>query len=335
MRRYVTNTLLTLIGLGLIGVTALMFMLTQPINVAQKSTLYEYKSGMSVKALASDLKRQGIIKHPHAFEAYIRLLGIDKTLHAGEYRFTPDMSSRDLIRRISHGHVALHPFKIIEGWNIHELITQLQSIENIEHTLDFTDKTWLAAITTEFSHPEGLFMPDTYFYPKGETDKAILQRAFSDMEQYLTRVWETKTDLTDYKTPYQALIVASIVEKETSIPQEKPEVAGVLVRRLDKNMRLQMDPTVIYGIGPNFNGNITKADLQKDTPYNTYVRHGLPPTPIALPSRKAIYAALNPNEGSSLYFVAVGDGSHYFSETLEEHNQAVVKYILRPRESKE
>lgn len=172
-------------------------------------------------------------------------------------------------------------------------------------------------------------MPDTYLYTKNASAESILKRAHDAMHKFLDKAWQERSDRVNYKSSYDALIVASIVEKETSVPEERERIAGVLVRRLNKNMRLQMDPTVIYGIGPDFNGNITKKNLQTDTPYNTYTRAGLPPTPIAMPSRESIIAALHPNEGDCLYFVARGDGSHVFTSTLEEHNKAVVKYILK------
>lgn len=329
LKHYLLHMAVTVISLGLIAVTAVMFIMTQSIKVPPEGLVYEYKPGTSLKSLATNLQQQGVIKHPHVFELYARVLGKDKTMRAGEYFFASGSSSRNIITQISKGEVMLHPFKIIEGWNIYDLQRALQAKDNIAQTIDFSDEDWLVFITTDYKHPEGLFMPDTYFYTKGESDQAILKRAYNDMQRYLQTAWESKSEEVEYKDPYQVLIVASIVEKETSILDEQPEIAGVLVRRLQKNMRLQMDPTVIYGMCPNFNGNITKADLQKDTPYNTYVHRGLPPTPIAMPSRRAINAALHPNEGESLYFVAKGDGSHYFSDTLEEHNEAVVKYILR------
>ncbi len=331
-KKTLLHATITLTGIALLAITALMFILTRDINVPPQGMLYDYKPGMSVKSLSSDLKQKQIIKYPRVFEIYTRITGRATSLHAGEYRFAQGMSARDIIRQISAGKVVLHPFKIIEGWNIHDLIAKLQATENIEHTMDFSNNDWLIFITTEYTHPEGLFMPDTYFYTKDESDQIILQRAFNEMQKTLTKAWENKSPELQYADPYQALIVASIVEKETSILDEQPEIAGVLVRRLNHNMRLQMDPTVIYGMGAKFNGNITKANLQTDTPYNTYTRRGLPPTPIAMPSREAIYAALHPEEGTSLFFVAKGDGSHCFSDTLEEHNKAVVKYILRTKE---
>ncbi len=328
MQKHIFSLTLALLFTFVIVFTIFILLLNSKVRLTENSVVYDYQAGVPLNTLLSDLKEKGVIRYTWVLKAYARVWGNDKKLKAGEYYFGEGMSHREVIQKIARGEVLLHPFQIIEGWSIHQLMDELSKLDNIERRIDFKTKTWLTQITQEYKHPEGLFMPETYHYPKGETDLAILTRAHQDLTCYLKKAWELRSSLTRYDNPYQALIVASIVEKETSIPSERRQIAGVLIRRLNSNMKLQMDPTVIYGMGENYNGNITKDDLRRDTPYNTYVHYGLPPTPIALPSRESIDAALNPDEGTSLYFVAKGDGSHQFSDTLEEHNAAVAKYIL-------
>jgi UPF0755 protein len=215
----------------------------------------------------------------------------------------------------------------VEGWNIREVRQELARNPRLEHRLaDMTDAQMLAAIGAEEKHPEGLFFPDTYFFNPDSPDIDVLRRAYSLQQQKLQEAWETRAPGLPYKTPYEALIMASIIEKETGVPEERPLIAAVFINRLKKGMRLQTDPTVIYGLGAKFDGNLRKVDLQRDTPYNTYTRAGLPPTPIAMPGEEAILAALHPAPSNALYFVAKGNGTHQFSATLEEHNRAVNRY---------
>ncbi len=230
------------------------------------------------------------------------------------------------------GEVVQHSLTIIEGWNFRQMLAAMHAHEHLEHTLrGLSDEEIIAKLELPYPHPEGLFMPDTYRFTRGTTDLEFLHRAHRALMQTLDQAWAERAEGLPLKTPYEALILASIIEKETGIAEERPDIAGVFIRRLNKGMRLQTDPTVIYGMGENYKGNIRRRDLRTDTPYNTYTRHGLTPTPIALASAAAIHAAVNPAAGETLFFVATGsEGRHYFSKTLEEHNQAVYRYQIKP-----
>lgn len=312
----------------LIVITIITSMLRSALPIPSPGVVYDYSPGISVSTLGQQLANHEVIKHPWLFDAYIRLNGYDTGLQAGEYYFPQGISTRGVALMLHKGQVIKRLFRVQEGSTVNQLIHEIQNQVLIKQTLDYSDPDWFKKIIPEANHPEGQFMPDTYVYKKGNSDVTILKKMHKDLTKFLDDEWANRDPSTPYKTPYEALIVASIVEKEASIPTEREAIAGVLVRRLAKKMRLQMDPTVIYGMGTNYHGTITKADLLKPTPYNTYTIDGLPPTPIALPSRQSIHAALHPSPGSSLYFVAKGDGSHVFSNTLDEHNAAVVKYIL-------
>jgi UPF0755 protein len=225
--------------------------------------------------------------------------------------------------------VVQYPLTLVEGWTFRQVMEALQADERLEHLIeDPSAEAVMARLGRRGVHPEGRFFPDTYHFTRGSSDLDILKRAHAAMERVLAEEWEARADGLPIESPDEALILASIIEKETGLASERAEIAGVFVRRLRLGMRLQTDPTVIYGLGDDFDGNLRRADLRNDHPYNTYVHAGLPPTPIALPGREAIRAALNPADGETLYFVARGDGSHAFSVTLEEHNRAVRKYQL-------
>jgi UPF0755 protein len=236
------------------------------------------------------------------------------------------------------GEVQLYSFTIVEGWTFRELMAALAENDSVAVNTDLED--WpavLESLAAEEGHPEGLFLPETYRFPKGTTGMGILSQAYSLMQETLAEEWRSRDQNLPITRPYEALILASIVEKETAMAAERPRIAGVFTRRLKAGMRLQTDPTVIYGMGVQFNGNLTRRNLRTDTPYNTYTRGGLPPTPIALPGRAAIHAALHPAAGSALYFVAtgVGDGSHQFSDTKAEHDIAVQEYLRRQRTARD
>jgi len=233
--------------------------------------------------------------------------------------------------------VRLYSFTIVEGWNHRDLLDALHANEAI--TASMTDEDWpalLHELGATVLHPEGQFLPETYHFARATSDREVLAQAYRLMQQVLAEEWQVRDGSAPVKSAYDALILASIVEKETARADERPRIAGVFARRLEKRMRLQTDPTVIYGIGPGFDGNLTRAHLQTDTPYNTYTRHGLPPTPIAMPGRAAINSVLNPAPGNELYFVAtgLGDGSHRFSATKAEHDAAVAEYLRRLRQQK-
>ncbi len=299
-----------------------------PVGVAGLEI--EIPEGASLGRVTSDLHRRGVLPQPVFFKILARLTGTSRKIQAGEYRLTPGTTPDSLLDMLASGKVIQYPFTIIEGWNFRQLVAALAEAPKINHRLQ--GKTQ-AQIVTELGiverHPEGLFLPDTYHYTAGTTDVELLLRAKRAMDELLAREWPRRDQSLPLKSPYEALILASIVEKETAVPDERRRIAGVFIRRLQKRMRLQTDPTVIYGMGEAYQGNIRRKDLSTPTPYNTYVIKGLPPTPIAMPGAEAIRAVLHPAPGKELYFVARGDGSHHFSETLSEHNRAVRQFQLK------
>ncbi len=267
-----------------------------------------------------------------AARVYARISPVADRIHVGEYRLKPGDSLLDFMDKLERGDVIVHRVTLVEGWNIREVRRALKTAEGLEHRLQELDnQALMKELDRPDQHPEGWFAPDTYAYVRGDTDLDLLARALADQEEILAKAWGNRAEGLPLDTPYEALILASIVEKETAVPDERKEIAGVFVNRLNQGMRLQTDPTVIYGLGENYQGNIRSHHLQQDTPYNTYRRAGLPPTPIAMPGNASIRAAVNPAETEALYFVARGDGTHVFSRTLEEHQQAVREYQLRRR----
>ena len=240
------------------------------------------------------------------------------------------MNSRQLLEMLVQGRAVQHSFTLIEGWTFRQLRQQLARLEPLAQTLaGQPDAEIMRQLGQSGLHAEGRFAPDTFFFQRGQRDLDLLRRAFEEQQRRLTQVWEQRQAGLPLKTADQALILASLVEKETGLASERPEIAGVFIRRLQLGMRLQTDPAVIYGLGDAFDGNLRRADLQADTPYNSYTRAGLPPTPIAMPGRAALLAVVRPASGTALYFVARGDGSHQFSATLDEHNRAVARYQLK------
>ena len=311
--------------------------LESPVSVPEDGLVYEIRPGSSFATISRELGERGVISQPELFRWYARLTGRADRVHAGEYRIAPGMTPESLLGSFVSGNVVLHAFTVVEGWTYRNLVDSLKTHPAVQATVDPDD--WPAlrdALNAEAEHPEGLFLPETYRFPRHTRDLEILRRSYEMMQATLADAWEHRAEGLPFATPYEALILASIVEKETARPDERARIAGVFVRRLHKGMRLQTDPTVIYGVGSDFDGNITRRDLSTDTPYNTYTRRGLPPTPIALPGRASIEAALDPAPGSELYFVATGlpDGSHTFSDTREEHDAAVRAYIARLREAR-
>ena len=264
-----------------------------------------------------------------------RQLDADGRLHVGEYALVAGTTPRELLLAMRDGKVLQRRFTIVEGWNIRELRAALARAPFEQKAAELDDAALMEAIGKPGVHPEGRFLPETYAYTAGDSDLDVLRRANAAMERALAAAWEQRDPDTPLRTPEEMLILASIVEKETGIASERPQIAGLFERRLRIGMRLQTDPTVIYGIGPDYDGNIRRRDLLTDTPYNTYTRDGLPPTPIAMPGVDALSAVANPAEGDTLYFVAIGDGSgrHVFSRTLTEHNAAVREYVQRYREN--
>ena len=313
--------------------------LDSPVDVPAGGMDFEIEPGTSFYEVSRKLADAGVVSSPRLLRGYARWTGQAGGVHAGEYRIKEGTTAAELLDQFTSGDVRLYSFTIIEGWNRWDLLAALHDHPQIRATM--TDEDWpalLEELGAETTHPEGLFLPETYHFPRNTSDRSLLKQAYTLMQATLDAEWDGRDDSTPVRTPYEALILASIVEKETARADERAKIAGVFARRLDKRMRLQTDPTVIYGIGPAFDGNLTRRDLQTDTPYNTYTRGGLPPTPIAMPGRQAIRAALHPADGKELYFVATGldDGSHKFSTTKAEHDAAVTEYLkrLRARRSK-
>jgi UPF0755 protein len=302
---------------------------SSPLQVPKSGLVYVLEEGTSLGRLGHDLKRRGIIRHPRFFVLLGRTTNAAHRLQAGEYNILPTMTPGTLLEIFTSGAVIQHALTIIEGQTFREVMKTVRRSEALQHTLDTNDPDEIMnRLGYPGEHPEGRFLPDTYHFPGDMTDVAFLRRAHAAMENKLAAAWEQRAEGLPFETSYEALILASIVEKETGLASERPLIAGVFVQRLRKGMRLQTDPTVIYGMGGTFDGNIRRRDLRSNTPYNTYIHTGLPPTPIAMPGLDAIDAVLHPQEDGYLYFVARGDGSHYFSRTLEVHNQAVSKYQL-------
>ena len=305
--------------------------LHQPLNVAQEQLL-DVPSGSSPSGVLNRLEADGVIKDAFLLRLYWRFNLAGQPLHSGEYRMTPGMSVQDLFGVWKRKEVVQYTITLVEGWNFRQVRSALERQPKLGQTLaGLSDSELMARLGYPDVFPEGRFFPDTYHYVRGMTDAELLKQAYKRLESVLDDEWRQRAPDVPYNDPYQALIMASLVEKETGVPQERGQIAGVFVRRLQIGMLLQTDPTVIYGMGERYNGKITRADLREPTPYNTYVISGLPPTPIALAGREAIHAALQPVPGRSLYFVAKGDGSHVFSANLDQHNAAVREYQLKRR----
>jgi UPF0755 protein len=288
--------------------------------------------GSSLRTISKQLAADGVITHPLYLVVLGRYLGLDNKIKAGEYHVPGDVNPEQLLQYLTSGKVIQHELALIEGETFKQLIVRIQASKYLTHTLDdINPQTVMTAIGQPDMHPEGRFLPETYHFPRGMTDVEFLKRAFLAMENFLAKEWPGREKGIPIKSPYEALILASIVEKETGKPEERPRIAGVFTRRLKQGMRLQTDPTIIYGMGDSYDGDIRYRDLRTDTPYNTYTRGGLTPTPIAMPGKAAIRAVLHPLDEGELYFVARGDGKHQFSKTLREHNNAVNRYQKKKR----
>jgi len=302
--------------------------LAAPIAV-DEPTLYEVPRGAGYNRVVADLAERGVIADDWAFRLLTRLEPeAVPSLRPGEYMLEPGMSGREMIALLGSDRVVTYPLTIPEGWTFRQMRDLLEAAPKLEtRTEGLSDEEVMALLDREGVHPEGWFFPDTYRYHKGVSDLEILGQALSRMERILEEVWASRVDDLTIETPYEALIMASLIERETGAPEERREIAGVFKRRMEQGMRLQTDPTVIYGMGERYEGRITRADLREATPYNTYVIDGMPPTPIAMPGRASLEAAVDPLPGETLYFVSRGDGTHHFSRTLREHNNAVNRYI--------
>ena len=324
-------------GIGSVITLAVIYLLIiwntgLDIDTRSGDRIYIVKQGDSLRGFVADLHHQGILPNTYSIVWLAYLTGQHRGLKAGEYQFRTGISQYQLLNKVVSGDSIKYTLLIPEGWNFLEVMRKLNETEKLTHDLKgLRPKAIMARLGVGDTHPEGRFFPDTYQFSAGTSDIIILKNAFERMEKHLDEQWQDRESGLPYDTSYKALIMASIVEKETGVAYERPEIAGVFINRLRIDMRLQTDPTVIYGIGRKFDGNIRRRDLRRDTPYNTYTRKGLPPTPIAMPGADAIYAALHPAKTKNLYFVAKGNGTHKFSVTFKEHNQAVRKYQLGRR----
>lgn len=289
--------------------------------------------GESLGAVAKRLNREGVVPYPDLLILYARWTGIDQRIKHGEYLLKPRLTAPLLLELLQSGKVVQYEVTLPEGKTLLQALAILAGQPVLGSVLEGPDEARLREMIKPYSDPEGLFFPDTYHYVRGATDLQLLQRAHLKMREVLAQEWAGREPGLPYESPYEALIMASIIERETGLPQERQQIAGVFVRRLQRGMRLQTDPTVIYGIGTEFDGNLRRSHLDDESNvYNTYRHGGLPPTPIALPGRASIHAALHPADGSALFFVARGDGGHVFSATLAEHEAAVRRYQLRRRQ---
>lgn len=292
--------------------------------------IYDVKPGMSLRAFARELSARGVLPESHSFVWLAHLTGRDRGLKSGEYRFRDGMTASELLDQVVAGRVIEYPVVLLEGWTFQQFLTVIHEAPKLTQALSgLPVPAIMERLGHPGEHPEGRFFPDTYYYSAGQTDIMILANAYDKMQKLLQHEWEGRENNLPLKNAYEALILASIVEKETGREDERRLIAGVFINRLRHGMKLQTDPTVIYGMGKTFDGNLRLKDLRRDNPYNTYTRKGLPPTPVAMPGKDALQAVLHPMVTGALFFVARGDGSHEFSSTLEEHNKAVLKYQLK------
>jgi UPF0755 protein len=288
---------------------------------------FSVPQGASFKTAAREMEDAGALRHPLLFELLARVQGKAQAIKAGGYAISAAVTPLALLRKITAGETVLGKLTIIEGWTFAEMRHALDTQPNLRHdSANMSDAELLQAIGAQAAYPEGQFFPDTYFFDHGSSDLALYKRAYLSMQAVLDENWRRRAADLPYSSPQDALIMASIIEKETGVAEERPLIAAVFINRLRIGMRLQTDPSVIYGLGSRFDGNLRRVDLETDGPYNTYTRAGLPPTPIALPGADAIRAALNPEDSRALYFVAMGNGRHVFSNNLDAHNRAVARY---------
>jgi UPF0755 protein len=299
----------------------------EPLRVPGATFAFDVRPGYTLSAVARDLGAAGVLPHPVTLVALARMRGVDRNIKAGSYEIDAGTTMPRLLSKLTQGDVTQRAIVIVEGSTFNDLRRALRGSADVKNTvLDLADADLMAKLGASTQAPEGMFFPETYYFAVGSQDVAILDRALKAMASRLDAAWQQRATDLPFGTPYEALILASIVEKETGKAVDRPLIASVFVNRLRKGMRLQSDPTVIYGMGAKFDGDLRKRDLETDTPYNTYTREGLPPTPIALPSQASIDAVLNPPPTDYLYFVARGDGTSKFSSTLVEHNRAVSRF---------
>lgn len=309
--------------------------LNRPLNLDTPATV-DIRTGESFDEILAGLQQRKLFAshwQVRYLKLWARVTRSARDIRAGEFRIKPGTTPLTLLTLLSSDNVVLHQLTLIDGWRFSQAWAAIKNDPNLRHTLgaDVTSKQIMVAIGHPRQAAEGRFFPDTYSYPRGETDVAFLRNAYAAMVRHLKQTWASRAADLPFNTAYDALIMASLIEKETAQPAERTRISGVFARRLRIGMKLQTDPSVIYGMGNRYKGNITRKDLKTDTPYNTYTRYGLPPTPICLPGQAALTAAVHPAAGKALYFVSKGNGTHVFSDTLAEHNAAVRRYQLHRR----
>jgi UPF0755 protein len=326
LKTFLAFVLLVVLGVG--GYAA--WYVASPLDVAKLPAEVEIPPGAGFRAAVSQLERAGVKVRPSHFELMARVLRRERDVKAGNYMFAAPLKPMDLLDKLTRGDVTQAEVRLIEGWTFSQFRAALDASPDLRHdTAGLEDAEILKRIQATETHPEGLFFPDTYLFSKGSSDVNVLRRAYRTLQRHLQTEWEARTPNVPYRSAYEALIMASIIEKETGRAAERDQVGGVLVNRLRIGMRLQADPTIIYGLGASFDGNLKKIHLLEDGPYNTYTRAGLPPTPIAMPGLASIQAAVRPGQTDALYYVSRGDGTSQFSRSIQEHNRAVTKYQLR------
>ena len=303
-----------------------------PVSVARLPAEVEIPRGAGLRTAIEQLEKGGISVRPLQFEALARALGRERSIKAGNYQVVESITPIDLLQKLTRGDVTQADVRLIEGWTFSQFRAALDASPDLRHdTKGLEEAEVLKRVGATEPHPEGLFFPDTYLFARGTSDVAVLRRAYHAMQRHLKEEWEERDAAAPYRTPYDALIMASIIEKETGKAGERDLIGGVLTNRLRIGMRLQVDPTIIYGLGAAFDGNLKRSHLVDDGPYNTYTRAGLPPTPIAMPGLASLRSAMRPAKTDKLYYVSRGDGSSHFSRTVEEHNRAVSRYQRRGR----
>jgi len=314
---------LTALGAGAFG----LWWVNQPLKLPAPNVDLSIEPGSTPRAIAQAVAETGTAVEPQLLYWWFRFSGQDRQIRAGSYELERGITPRTLLNVLVRGEEATRSLVLVEGWNIRQVRAALAKADQLKpETVGLSDQALMEKLGRSGQHPEGRFFPDTYTYSKNSTDLALLQRAMRAMDRKLEAAWAARASDLPLKSADEALILASIVEKETGKASDRAQIASVFTNRLRVGMPLQTDPTVIYGLGARFDGNLRKKDLQTDTPWNTYTRSGLPPTPIAMPGKAALLAAVQPAEGKSLYFVSRGDGTSQFSNSLEEHNAAVNRY---------
>ncbi|WP_200883045.1 endolytic transglycosylase MltG [Massilia sp. BSC265] len=327
---FIKKLLVTGVIVSVAAVAGFSYWAKSPLDTGGKVVEFSIAPGSGVGAAAQQMAKAGVPVNPQLFNILARVTGEAGRIKAGSYELKQDTSPRRLLAQLVRGEFAQEAITIVEGWTFRQMRAAIAAHERLRHdTVALSDEELMQKISSEYKAPEGLFFPDTYLFAKGSSELEIYKKAHQAMLNRLKSAWEGRDPSLPYKTPYEALIMASIIEKETGQTSERSMIAGVFVNRLRTGMMLQTDPAVIYGMGERFAGNIRKKDLQTDTPYNTYTRAGLPPTPIALPGIGSLQAALAPAKTQALYFVARGDGTSQFSDNLNDHNRAVNQYQRR------